>query len=100
MPEQATLPSPKQRLLKALAFAAAVALALALWPKATVAVVALGAIIFVHELGHFAVCKWNKIRVEKFSIGFGTPLVSFERGGTVYQIAAIPLGGYVKPAGE
>src|SRR5690349_8804936 len=92
--------SRRERLARGLGFLAAVIVAAAVWPKATTAVAAMGAIIFVHELGHFLVCKWKGIRVEKFSIGFGPPLAAFERGGTQYQIAAVPLGGYVKPAGE
>jgi regulator of sigma E protease len=92
--------SPRDRLARGLGFLAVAAVVLWLWPMAFVAIVAMGAIITVHELGHFTVCKLSGIRVETFSIGFGAPLLSLDRGGTRYQVAAIPLGGYVKPAGE
>ena len=81
----------------------------------------LGFVIFIHELGHFLLAKWNGVKVEKFSIGFGPTLASFRRGvglrigtgsrppgpddpltygETEYIIAALPLGGYVKMLGE
>ncbi len=64
--------------------------------------VGLGLVIFIHELGHFAAAKWCDVHVETFSIGFGPPLPGcrFRRGETVYQIALVPLGGYVKMVGE
>jgi regulator of sigma E protease len=60
----------------------------------------LGAMIFVHELGHFLVAKWLGIRVEIFSLGFGKRLVGFKRGDTDYRVSLLPLGGYVKMAGD
>ncbi|MDP8262664.1 MAG: RIP metalloprotease RseP [Candidatus Ancaeobacter aquaticus] len=60
----------------------------------------LGVIVFIHELGHFIVAKLNGVRVEKFSLGFGPKLVSIKRGHTEYLICALPLGGYVKMAGD
>lgn len=60
----------------------------------------LGFVIFLHELGHFLLAKWNGVKVEKFSIGFGWTLFGFRRGETEYVIAAIPLGGFVKMLGE
>lgn len=92
--------SPAQRLLRAGAFFVALSAGLWLIPDWVKAALALGIVITVHEFGHFSVCKLTGIKVETFSIGFGAPLVSFDRGGTRYQIAAFPLGGYVKPAGE
>jgi regulator of sigma E protease len=65
----------------------------------TLAVV-LGIMILVHELGHFLAAKWFGVRVDVFSIGFGKRLVGFRSGGTDYRISALPLGGYVKMAGE
>ena len=62
--------------------------------------VGLGFVIFVHELGHFLLAKWNDVKVEKFSIGFGRTLFGFRRGETEYVLAAIPLGGFVKMLGE
>jgi len=60
----------------------------------------LSALIIVHEFGHFIVAKRIGIRVEKFSIGFGPKIFSVQRGETEYLISAIPLGGYVKMAGD
>jgi len=64
------------------------------------AVLVLGALIFVHELGHFLVAKRAGVRVLKFSLGFGPKIIGFTRGGTEYLLSAIPLGGYVKMHGE
>jgi regulator of sigma E protease len=60
----------------------------------------LGVLIFVHELGHFVVARWHGVRVHTFSLGFGPKLVKFRRGDTEYCVSAVPLGGYVKLAGE
>lgn len=63
-------------------------------------VLLLGGLIFVHELGHFVVAKLLNVKVVRFSVGFGPRLVGFTRGETEYRIAALPLGGYVKMAGD
>lgn len=63
-------------------------------------IVVLGITITIHEFGHFAMAKLLKIRVLIFSIGFGPKLLGFTRGGTEYRLSPIPLGGYVKMAGE
>jgi regulator of sigma E protease len=60
----------------------------------------LGVLIFVHELGHFLMARRIGVRVITFSLGFGPKLVGFRRGDTEYRISAVPLGGYVKMAGE
>jgi regulator of sigma E protease len=60
----------------------------------------LGVLIFVHELGHFLVARWHGVRVLRFSLGFDPKLFSFERKGTLYSVGIIPLGGFVKLAGE
>jgi regulator of sigma E protease len=60
----------------------------------------LGVLIFVHELGHFLAARRLGVRVLTFSLGFGPKLLKFKRGDTEYAISAIPLGGYVKMAGE
>ena len=60
----------------------------------------LGVLIFVHELGHFAVAKYLGIRVDVFSLGFGPRLAGFRRGETDYRVCLLPLGGYVKMAGD
>ncbi len=60
----------------------------------------LGVLIFIHELGHFLMARFYGIGVHVFSLGFGKRLVGFRRGDTDYRISMIPLGGYVKMAGE
>jgi len=60
----------------------------------------LGVMIFVHELGHFATAKFFGVRCEVFALGFGPRLFGFRRGETDYRVCALPLGGYVKMAGE
>src|SRR5215470_18068906 len=60
----------------------------------------LGVMILVHEFGHYAVAKLCGVRVDVFSLGFGKRLMGFRRGDTDYRISALPLGGYVKMAGE
>ncbi len=60
----------------------------------------LGVLIFVHELGHFLAARRVGVRVLTFSLGFGPKLLKFTRGDTEYCISAVPLGGYVKMAGE
>ena len=60
----------------------------------------LGVLIFVHELGHFLMARRIGVRVLTFSLGFGPKLLSVRRGDTEYCVSAIPLGGYVKMAGE
>lgn len=64
------------------------------------AIVVLGVLIFVHELGHFIFAKLMGVGVEKFSLGFGPKLVGRKVGETEYLISAFPLGGYVKMVGE
>ena len=63
-------------------------------------IVVLGVLIFVHELGHFLFAKLFKVKVLKFSLGFGPKLISKRIGETEYLISALPLGGYVKMLGE
>jgi regulator of sigma E protease len=60
----------------------------------------LGVLIFVHELGHFLMARRIGVRVITFSLGFGPKLLNIKRGDTEYCVSAIPLGGYVKMAGE
>jgi regulator of sigma E protease len=60
----------------------------------------LGILIFVHEFGHFLFAKLFKVRVLKFSLGFGNKLIGKQWGETEYLISAFPLGGYVKMYGE
>jgi len=62
--------------------------------------IVLGVLVFVHELGHFLLAKRLGVIVLKFSLGFGPKLIGKKIGETEYQIAAFPLGGFVKPLGE
>jgi len=64
------------------------------------AIILLGVIIFVHELGHFLSAKLMGVRVLKFSLGFGPKLISKKYGDTEYLISSVPFGGYVKMLGE
>lgn len=58
------------------------------------AILGFGFLVFIHELGHFLVAKLFKVKVECFSIGMGPKVVGFKKGDTVYQIGAIPMGGF------
>jgi len=62
--------------------------------------VVLGVLVFFHELGHFVAAKLCGVRVEVFSLGFGPRLVGATRGDTDYRVSALPLGGYVRMAGD
>lgn len=64
------------------------------------ALVVLGVLIIVHELGHFLMARWMGVGVEKFSIGFGPEIWSKKSGETLYRLAAAPFGGYVKMVGD
>ena len=58
-------------------------------------------VVMVHELGHYLVARWSRVRVEVFSLGFGPELFGFtDRTGTRWKISALPLGGYVKMLGQ
>jgi len=63
-------------------------------------IIGIGLLIFIHELGHFLVAKKIGVRVHAFSLGFGPPIISKQIGETNYRLSLIPLGGYVKLAGE
>lgn len=63
-------------------------------------IIVLGLLIFVHELGHFLLAKLFKVRVLKFSLGFGPKVFGKQYGDTEYLVSAFPLGGYVKMCGE
>ncbi len=63
-------------------------------------IIVLGFLIFVHELGHFLVAKFFRVRVLVFSFGFGKRLFGFQRGETDYRVSLIPLGGYVRMSGD
>ena len=58
-------------------------------------------VVFFHELGHFAVARWNGVKVDDFAVGFGRELIGMtDKHGTRWKLCAIPLGGYVKFAGD
>lgn len=65
-------------------------------------VIALGLLIFFHELGHYSVARWCGVKVLRFSVGFGTPLLKWSvgRDRTEWVLAAFPLGGYVRMLDE
>jgi regulator of sigma E protease len=64
-------------------------------------VVILTVLVFVHEFGHYLIARWNRVRVEVFSIGFGPELFGWwDRAGTRWKFSTIPLGGYVKMFGD
>ena len=65
-----------------------------------ISLLVLSLLIFLHELGHFSAARFLGVKVEVFSIGFGTKLLSKKIGDTVWSISAIPLGGYVKMKGQ
>ncbi|HXY55053.1 MAG TPA: RIP metalloprotease RseP [Nitrospirota bacterium] len=62
--------------------------------------IVIGILVFVHEFGHFIMAKRAGVRIEKFSLGMGPKLIGYKKGDTEYVISALPLGGYVKMAGE
>jgi regulator of sigma E protease len=58
-------------------------------------------IVFVHEMGHYLVARWNGVAIQTFSVGFGPELFGFyDRRGTRWRLSAIPLGGYVRFVGD
>lgn len=63
-------------------------------------VVLLGGLIFFHELGHYSVAKFFKVKVETFSLGFGKKIFKKKWGETEYCLSLFPLGGYVKMMGD
>ena len=72
-----------------------------IWETGIPFLIALTVLVFVHELGHYAIARWNRVRVEVFSIGFGTEIKGWDdQRGTRWKICAVPLGGYVKMFGE
>ncbi len=68
--------------------------------SAAAVAVTFGLVIFLHEFGHFLMCRRLGVRVEKFAFGMGPELFGMTKGETRYSVCALPLGGFVKPAGE
>lgn len=75
-------------------------ISLEMFAIATELLTVLGVMVLVHEFGHFTAAKLSGVRVETFSIGFGKRLFGLRRGDTDYRVSLLPLGGYVKMAGE
>ncbi len=65
-----------------------------------ISLLALGVLIFVHELGHFLLAKWNGVAVSEFAVGFGKVVFQRQVGETKYSLRAIPLGGFVQMFGD
>ena len=86
------------RLLVVVAAGITVAIVLGAWPVLVV-ILALVAMIMLHELGHFATAKWSGMKVTEYFLGFGPKLWSIRRGETAYGVKAIPAGGYVRIVG-
>src|ERR1700761_3487314 len=64
-------------------------------------IIVLGVLVFFHELGHYLAARWRRVHVEVFSIGFGPAIATWrDRVGTVWKLAWLPLGGYVKLHGH
>ena len=73
----------------------------AIWPYIVPFLVVITVLVFVHELGHYLVARWNGVRVEVFSIGFGPELFGWtDKVGTRWKFSLIPLGGYVRMLGD
>ena len=72
-----------------------------IWTNGLAFIFILSVIVFVHEMGHYIIARWNGVRVEVFSIGFGPELFGWDdRSGTRWKVSALPLGGYVKMFGD
>jgi RIP metalloprotease RseP len=97
----ASVPPDRWNLLR-LVVAICVIVALAFATHTTdllIVIVAIIAMVMLHELGHFATAKWSGMKVTEYFLGFGPRLWSFRRGETEYGVKALPLGGYVKIIG-
>ena len=62
--------------------------------------VLIGVMIVIHELGHYLVARFFDVHIEAFSIGFGPKILKWRRGETEFRISWLPIGGYVRMAGE
>ena len=72
-----------------------------IWLKVVPFLVVLTIIVFIHELGHYLVARWNKVKIDAFAVGFGPEIFGFyDKRGTRWKFCAIPLGGYVKFFGD
>ena len=92
---------PKGSIVQLLAIVAAI-LAISMLTHSVdllIVIVAIIAMVMIHELGHFATAKWSHMKVTEYFLGFGPRLWSFRRGETEYGVKVLPLGGYVKIIG-
>src|SRR5262245_42428584 len=64
-----------------------------------VSIIAIGVLIILHEAGHFFVARWSRMKVLRFSIGFGPSLAKVQRGDIEYQVGMLSLGGFVQIEG-
>ena len=72
-----------------------------IWTNGVSFIFILSVIVFIHEMGHYLIARYNGVRVEVFSIGFGPELTGWTgRNGTRWKISILPLGGYVKMFGD
>lgn len=72
-----------------------------LWNYGGIFIIVLTVVVFVHEMGHYLVARWNGVRIEVFSIGFGPELFGWnDRTGTRWRVSLLPLGGYVRMFGD
>ena len=72
-----------------------------LWNYVVVFLLILTVVVFIHEAGHYLVARWNGVRIEVFSIGFGPEIWGFtDRAGTRWRFSLLPLGGYVRMFGD
>jgi regulator of sigma E protease len=72
-----------------------------IWNYVVVFLIILTVVVFIHEMGHYLVARWNGVRVDVFSVGFGPELFGWTaKSGTRWCVSALPLGGYVKMFGD
>ncbi|MGI9449272.1 MAG: site-2 protease family protein, partial [Geminicoccaceae bacterium] len=72
-----------------------------IWDYVIPFLVVLTILVFVHEYGHYIVARWNGVRVDVFSVGFGKELFGYtDKAGTRWKFSLLPLGGYVKMHGD
>ena len=72
-----------------------------IWTNGLAFIFILSVVVFVHEMGHYLVARYNGVRVEVFSIGFGREIFGWnDRAGTRWKVSLVPLGGYVKMFGD
>jgi membrane-associated protease RseP (regulator of RpoE activity) len=101
VPPAGAQPSNLGNVIRLLAVVAALVLFAVVdhWVSVLIVILALVAMVMIHELGHFATAKWGKMKVTEYFLGFGPRLWSIRRGETEYGVKVIPAGGYVRIVG-